>query len=101
MSRILKYKFFLLFLLLGNYLSVAAIAGFGHTHEADFHFHDSCPACQWDVQSQEDFSDIHCLLSFLLDPLVVNGSHQIQYIAPSIQDNSGESYLSRAPPFLS
>lgn len=43
-----------LLLLLGSYLFVLLSVDMLHNHDADFNFHDNCPACQWSQQAFEN-----------------------------------------------
>ncbi len=36
------------------YLFAGIIAPLCHSHETDGHFHDNCPACQWELSHQND-----------------------------------------------
>jgi len=38
--------------LLLHYVLIGLVVGLLHNHEEDLKFHDNCPACQWEIQSQ-------------------------------------------------
>jgi len=91
----------ILILLLLHYVFVGMVCGLFHNHEEDLVFHDNCPACQWEVQSQNAdtaLSDINDLL-------------KIQIAAYAMFDTSFDTILqsqihiedhpSRAPPISS
>ena len=69
-----------------------------HNHEEDFEFHDDCPACIWESQSQSDFSEVLSFINSILNPI-----EQIIFYTDleetlQIQFNIHESQPSRAPP---
>lgn len=93
-----SWKLVILLLLLTNYATVTAVASLVHDHDADLHFHEFCPACQWEVQSQEDSSDLLSGLTALLDPLVVVDLSPIVDFHVSVQQDAASIHPSRAPP---
>jgi hypothetical protein len=92
------WKKIILLLFLSNYLAVSALVSLGHDHDADFDFHEQCPACQWQVQSQEDFSDILSVITALLDPLIVVDENPEVCVLVLPQKDAVSIYFSRAPP---
>ncbi|MBN1783061.1 hypothetical protein JW948_18140 [bacterium] len=69
MRHLLKLKNFHWF-----YLCVFALLtlfmGFFHTHEADGHFHDNCPACQWESQFRSTDSSTPMLWQHIINPVM-------------------------------
>jgi hypothetical protein len=92
------WRSFLLALFLSHYLAVGFVAYIGHNHEDDFNFHDNCPACQWHVQSQDDFSESKAILDALDNPLNFIGYRPSNSIFLFNEQDPFFSYLSRAPP---
>jgi hypothetical protein len=88
----------LLLVFLAYYLSACIGADLAHNHEPDSDFHNDCPACQWDVLYQNDFSGAYKTLNALVDPLRSLGYKQyiLSLVLPS--ENYSISYFSRAPP---
>ena len=90
----------LVLLFVANYSSVCFIACLAHNHESDIHLHDNCPACQWDVQSQDDFSEANAILNAIDDPLDFIGYKPLNQIVILPKENFGFPHLARAPPSL-
>jgi len=98
--RHMSWRKVLFLFFLSHYLIVSLGAFFFHNHKPDFSFHDNCPACQWQVQSQEDFSQASAILDALDSPL-----YFIEYCFLSQSVNLpwkqvSFPHFSRAPPFL-
>ena len=82
------------------YLAICVGVDLLHNHEHDCQFHDDCPACQFEVLSQDDFSQAGQLFSTLESPLNLIG---YEYYTGSILVPLAEysfSRYSRAPPPL-
>jgi len=89
----------LVVLFVGHYVAVGLFAYFCHNHEPDFSFHDNCPACQWQVQTQNDDTSISTVLDALIDPLVLlDHTPLIQSIVLTKQDFQN-NHFARAPPY--
>ncbi|MCK5146860.1 hypothetical protein KAR48_08895 [bacterium] len=43
-----------LILMVSGYFFVLVSADLLHNHDAEFHFHDNCPACQWTQHAFEE-----------------------------------------------
>ena len=91
----------ILLLLLGNYSAVCLVTCVSHNHEPDFNFHDNCPACQWQVQSQQDDTYTNVILDALLDPLIFVGHTPIVRSIILTKKDFVINNLSRAPPYFS
>lgn len=89
---------FLFLVFLALYLAICINADCIHNHEPDCDFHDNCPACQWQVLYQDDFSGADKILSTLDAPLcLLSCKYYIQsLVLPS--ESYRISCLSRAPP---
>jgi hypothetical protein len=91
-------KRYLLFLVLTVYIVIALCVDLLHNHEADFVYHQFCPACQWESQGQEDLSVVIDLLCFFHDPLIpVTFNALFPRQSFSLQSTFSE-HPSRAPP---
>lgn len=86
------------FLLLGIYLCVCLITGISHSHAPDISFHDHCPACQWEIQNQDEDSCTNAIHEALLDPLVCIDKITIPLIQDEYHLFFPDSHHSRAPP---
>jgi len=94
----ISWRALLLILLLVNYISVGILTFISHNHEPDFDFHENCPACKWQVQSQQNDTSTSTVLDALIDPLVfIDHTPTIQSIVLTKQ-NFQTTNLSRAPP---
>lgn len=89
----------ILYLLLSVYIGVCLFACLLHYHEPDCDFHDNCPACLWERQSQSDFSEIISILDAIRYPIF---SVECNTIDESKNQSKHfifrSSNLSRAPP---
>jgi len=54
-----------LIMMLSAYLFVLVSVDLLHNHDADFDFHDNCPACQWSQQAFEDDAVLQGMYSAL------------------------------------
>ena len=89
----------LVVLFVGHYVALGLLAYFCHDHEPDFNFHDNCPACHWQVQTQNDDTSISTVLDALIDPLIlVDHTPLIQSIVLTKQDFQN-NHFARAPPY--
>ena len=93
-----KYLQNFLYPLLIIYFFISSLSSVFHNHEEDFSFHDDCPACIWELQSQSDFSEVLSFINSLLNPV-----EQIRFYVDfeetyRIQYTIHDSRLSRAPP---
>jgi hypothetical protein len=88
-------------LLLGliSYYAVICLFSFvAHNHSPDLDFHDTCPACQWQVLTQENDTCTSMVLCMLCDPLVFVGPVSLhRCFIPALQ-YFYKTNLSRAPP---
>ena len=93
-------KIFLSFsgFLLINYLFIGLFCELFHNHEADLKFHDNCPACQWEAQSQNadtslsDVGQIIQLQSIFCENNILISIYFLQ------SQTLVENHASRAPP---
>ncbi len=89
-------KYLFPFLLL--YFVISSFSSAFHNHEEDFSFHDDCPACIWESQSQSDFSEVLSFINNILNPVeqiaIFIDFTEIHRIHDTVQ----ESHFSRAPP---
>ena len=97
LSRI-SWHTFLLTLIIFNYMGVCIGSSLSHNHKPSTTFHDDCPACQWEIQSQEDFFEVTDILDKLANPLNMIGygpAISIHFVSPQefVCD-----HFSRAPP---
>ena len=83
---------------LAYYLAISVGANLCHNHEPGFHFHDDCPACQWEVLYQDDFSQADQILSVLETPLFLIGYEQYIQLLVCPSDDFRLSCSPRAPP---
>jgi len=88
----------LIFLFVGHYMAVGLLAYSCHNHEPDFNFNDNCSACQWQVQSQDDFSEASAILDALDNPLQFIGYKPHDQSCIQLKESVGFTFLSRAPP---
>lgn len=99
--QILRYKKVFTAFLLMHYLFIGLSCSLFHNHEEDFKFHDTCPACQWEVQSQNPdtaLTDINNLLEIQ----IAGYTHLIPSFDTTIHSQTPiKDHLSRAPPFSS
>lgn len=89
-------KFLLPFLFL--YFIISSFSSIFHNHDENFEFHDDCPACIWESQSQSDFSEVLSFINNLLNPV-----EQITFFTEfeetlRVQNAIQDSHFSRAPP---
>lgn len=84
--------------LLITYIFVGLFCSLFHNHEADLKFHDNCPACQWEVQSQNadtslyEVGQIIQLQSTVCEKNILISIHLLQ------SQTLVENHASRAPP---
>ena len=69
-----------------------------HNHRPDLNFHDTCPACQWEIQYQEDFSAITSILDAFHDALIFYDIQSIPFFIDIPKQDYAFNTLSRAPP---
>jgi len=91
------FKVFL-FIILAEYISVCFFAFSWHNHKPDAQFHDNCPACQWQVQSQGDGTSIDAVMDSLIDPLVLTSQNQVDQSINLFEQDFQFTNASRAPP---
>jgi len=94
----LMRRFILLILFFINYVTVGSFACLCHNHARDFRFHENCPACQWQVQFQDDFSEASAILDALDNPLQFIEYKPYDQSSIQLKECVGFTYLSRAPP---
>jgi len=87
-----------IFPLLLLYFLVSSLFGLLHNHEEDLTFHDDCPACIWESQSQSDFSEVISYINSILNPVEQIAVFTDCEETHTIQLHTQESQLSRAPP---
>ena len=96
----LSLRTLLLVLLLSNYATICSISCLSHNHEFDGSFHDNCPACQWDTQSQAENTSVNAVLEGYHDPLVYLGQVPLIQSHLFIKQTFLSSNFSRAPPAI-
>ena len=91
---------FLVGILLVNYVAVSLIVCLSHSHDPDNRFHDNCPACQWQIQSQEGSGEARAILD-ALQRLLSFSSIKLYIASFEITHQALlSSHQSRAPPSL-
>ena len=80
------------------YIFLSLFIDFFHDHEADWSFHDNCPACQWEKQHQDDHSEFQTVLEYFTDVLNRPVQNTIQETSSFQNQTETIYYLSRAPP---
>jgi hypothetical protein len=95
-----RYLNLLSLLIICHYFIISSVATFCHNHEPDYNFNKNCPACQWQVQSQDDFSQANAIADALDSPL--NFIYYKQFTQLIILPNENFEFpnLARAPPSL-
>jgi hypothetical protein len=88
----------LVVLFVGHYMAVGLFACFCHNHEPDINFHENCPACQWQILSQDDFSEASAILDALDNPLQFFEYKPYDQSSIQLKESIGFTFLSRAPP---
>lgn len=84
-----------------HYLVVGLIVGLFHNHEEDLRFHDNCPACQWEVQSQNPDTALWDV-NHLLEMQTAVYTQLISSCNTRIQSQTlSKDHASRAPPVSS
>jgi len=84
--------------LIGYYTIICLFSYLGHNHAPDFNFHDSCPACQWEVQAKEDDGYTQALMASFFHPLVLYEERAVRLFQIFISNVDLTINTSRAPP---
>lgn len=77
-----RFQITLLLFFLALYTTLSLFVDFFHDHDADYRFHDNCPACQWNIQAQDNHSEYEVILEYIL--------HSIEHSQRAVFN---ESYL--------
>ena len=85
-------------ILISYYVLLCLFSFVGHNHGPDLDFHDTCPACQWDILNQEDFSEVNNILDAFYDSLTLIQFQDIPYFIYIQKQDYTFSTFSRAPP---
>ena len=88
------------YFILGFYFVVTLFSFLGHNHELDGHFHDNCPACQWEIQTFENDTISGDILSAFSYALQYSGQHFINQNIYFLNQYFHSTKLSRAPPSI-
>ena len=83
---------------LALYTTLSLFVDLFHNHDADYRFHDNCPACQWTIQAQENHSEYEVILEYILRS-IQHSQIDVFYESFSFEDNHLTTHpFSRAPP---
>ena len=96
-SRYFQKKILLLSFL-ALYITLSLFVDLFHNHDADYHFHDNCPACQWNIQAQDNHSEYEVILEYILRSIEHS---QIVFFYESFlycDNHLTTHHFSRAPP---
>ena len=85
-------------ILIGYYFLICLFSFAGHNHGPDLDFHDACPACQWDILNQEDFSEVNNILDAFYGSLALVQIQTISYLIDIPTQDVTFSTFSRDPP---
>ncbi|MBN2415928.1 hypothetical protein JXO52_08800 [bacterium] len=80
------------------YIGVALFVPFLHTHAADAHFHDNCPACQWELQAKNDDAVTSSILLEIDLPLSPSRDSIEEHSVPFAHQLFASSISTRGPP---
>lgn len=94
------WRAILVTILLLNYVSVGLAVPFLHDHDFECRFHDDCPACHWQIQSQEDNTTHQAILDGLSRPFILIGYLSDETAATPLAEVYFSDNLSRAPPVI-
>ena len=103
--RDVKRKQGLMLTLIGSvlfYTIISLFVSFLHNrHEDPTYFHDDCPACRWEQQSQENPPDYYAISHFITAP----GDSFAGFIIPDTPHICSQElfkkYPTRSPPYTS
>jgi len=84
--------------IISYYAVICLFSCIGHDYEPDLDFHATCPACQWDILNQEDFSDVYNILDTFKNSLSLVGFQIIPFLIDIPKQDYSFSIFSRAPP---
>ncbi len=93
-----RFQITSLLFFLALYTTLSLFVDLFHNHDADYQFHDNCPACQWNIQAQDNHSEYEVIIEYILHA-IQNSQIAVFYQSFAFENNHLTTYhLSRAPP---
>ena len=93
-------KTILFSLLIVYSLLICVLGTIGHVHDIDGSFHDNCPACQWELQVQNENTILTTIWDIIDNPIHDSNFRFSQEANPHVNQIYLSNILSRAPPLV-